>query len=75
MIILLMQKKTGFSDDKSIGDENKEDEDSKDDGVWSISDESSNDFANRGTVIPKQVQYLYQYININTILPQPKSIH
>jgi len=70
MIILLMQKKTGFSDDKSIGDENKEDEDSKDDGVWSISDESSNDFAKLG-----QVQYLYQYININTILPQLKSIH
>jgi hypothetical protein len=65
-----MQKKTGFSDDKSIGDENKEDEDSKDDGVWSISDESSNDFAKLG-----QVQYLYQYININTILPQLKSIH
>ena len=70
MIILLMQKKTGFSDDKSIGDENKEDEDSKDDGVWSISDESSNDFAKL-----VQVQYLYQYININTILPQLKSIH
>ena len=70
MIILLIQKKTGFSDDKSIGDENKEDEDSKDDGVWSISDESSNDFAKLG-----QVQYLYQYININTILPQLKSIH
>jgi hypothetical protein len=65
-----MQKKTGFSDDKSIGDENKEDEDSKDDGVWSISDESSNDFAKL-----VQVQYLYQYININTILPQLKSIH
>jgi hypothetical protein len=70
-----MQKKTGFSDDKSIGDENKEDEDNEDDGVWDTSDESSNDLANLGTLIRKQVQYLYQYIYINTILPQLKSIH
>ena len=72
-------QKIGFHNDKSIGDEDKESEDNEDDekskdDEW-IDSESSNDFSKRGTVISKKVQYLYQYININTILPQPKSIH
>ena len=67
MIILLMQKKTGFSDDKSIGDENKDDEKKKDD-EWLCTSESSNDYSKLGTpVIRTQVQYLYQYINMNTL--------
>jgi hypothetical protein len=59
-----MQKKTGFSDDKSIGDENKDDEKKKDDDEWLCTSESSNDFSKLGTpVIRTQVQYLYHTLN------------